>query len=283
MSGPRIGIALGGGGARGMAHVPVLEALDDLGVVPHAMAGTSIGAIFAAGYCGGLRGEDLRSIATDTFRDRNRVAALLWKLRPRRLSDLFASQGLMQFDAMRVLETFIGSNIPESFDALKVPLSVVATDFYGCREMRLRAGDLRRAVAASMAIPALFKPVLVGDLVMVDGGIVNPIPYDALPETVDIVIASDVIGSPLPRKGRTIPRAGDALFGATQILMQSIMQAKLKTRAPDVLVKADIPGYRVLDFLKTEEILAAAEPLRETVKRDVGAAIEAFQRRRAAS
>jgi NTE family protein len=278
MTAPRIGIALGGGGARGMAHVPVLEALDDLGVRPAAMSGTSIGAIFAAGYAGGLSGEALREIATTTFRDRNAVLARLWKLRPRRFGDFFGSPGLMQFDALRVLETFVGESIPDSFEELEIPLSVIATDFYACCAVTLAQGSLPSAVAASMAIPALFKPVNYEDRVLVDGGIVNPLPFDALPPDLDIVVASDVVGSPMPRKGRRIPRAGDALFGSIQVLMQSITVEKLKNRAPDILVKPDIPGYRVLDFLKTEEILARAEPMREQVKRELAAMIERFEK-----
>lgn len=277
MTTPRIGLALGGGGARGMAHVPVMEALDDLGIVPHAIAGTSIGAIFGAGYAGGLSGENLREISTETFRDRNAVFSRLWKLRPRRFGDIFGTPGLMQFDAGKVVHHFIGAHIPETFEELKIPLTLVATDFFRCREARMESGALHAAVAASIAIPALFKPVLLGERVMVDGGLVNPLPFDALPEDIDIVIASDVVGSPMPRKGKTIPGAGDAVFGATQILMQSITLEKLKTRQPDILVKPDIAGFRVLDFMKTAKILAAAEPMREMVKRRISAAIETFE------
>ncbi len=283
MSGPRIGLALGGGGARGMAHVPVIEAFGDLGIVPHAISGTSIGAIFGAGFASGLDGESLREISEATFRDRNAVLARLWKLRPRRLGDLFGNPGIIQFDAGKVLEQFVGAHIPETFADLRVPLAVVATDFYRCREVTLSSGPLHAAVAASMAIPALFKPVMVEGQVMVDGGLVNPLPFDALPEDIDIVVASDVVGSPIPRKGRAMPGATDAVFGATQILMQSITQEKLKSRQPDILVKPDIAGYRVLDFTKTDRILAAAEPMRETTKRRIDAAVEAFERRRGAA
>ncbi|WP_186386984.1 MULTISPECIES: patatin-like phospholipase family protein [unclassified Stappia] len=277
----RIGLALGGGGARGMAHVPVMEAFDDLGIRPAAIAGTSIGAIFGAAFATGLDGAALREISQATFADRNAVLARLWKLRPRRLGDLFGNPGIMQFNALKVLEQFVGQHIPASFEELQTPLTLIATDFYLCREVRLQQGSLHHAVAASIAIPALFKPVTVEGRIMVDGGLVNPLPFDALPPDMDIVVASDVVGSPIPRKGRNLPGAGDAVFGATQILMQSIVQEKLKNRQPDVLVKPDISGFRVLDFMKTGTILEAAEPMRETVKRQVAAAIEAFEAGRA--
>jgi len=278
MATPRIGLALGGGGARGMAHVPVIEALDDLGMVASAVTGTSIGAIFAAGYAGGLSGEDLREVSKQTFKDRNAVFSRLWKLRPRRFGDIWGSPTIMQFDAGKVVEHFVGQHLPETFDEVRMPLTLIATDFFQCREARLTEGAVHTAVAASIAIPALFKPVLVGERIMVDGGLVNPLPFDALPEDIDIVIASDVVGSPMPREGRTIPGAGDAVFGATQILMQSITHEKLRNRQPDILVKPDIAAFRVLDFMKTEKILAAAEPMRETVKRRIDAAVEAFER-----
>src|SRR5690606_38220394 len=276
MTTPRGGLALGGGGARGMAHVPVLEAFDDLGIRPHAIAGTSIGAIIGAGYAGGLSGEDIRALAVATFRDRNAVLARLWKLRPKRLADLFGGGGLMQFDAGKVVEIFIGDAVPDTFEALRIPLVVLATDYSGCRAVDLRSGPLKRAISASIAIPALFRPVPLGGRLMIDGGIVNPLPFDALPQDCDLLVAVDVVGSPVPRKGRKVPSLTDSLFGSTQILMQTIITEKLKSRRPDILIRPDIESFRVLDFLKTAKVLEAAEPPREAVKRELDAAIRAF-------
>lgn len=266
MTTPRIGLALGGGGARGLAHIHVLEALDEMGIVPAAIAGSSIGAIIGAGYAGGICGTEMRGLATAMFRKRTEALGRLWQLRPRRFADLFAGGGLAQFDATRVLEVFAGPSIPRDFADLKIPLSVVATDFYDCREVALRTGDLHQAVAASIAIPVLFKPVVVGQRVMIDGGVVNPLPFDALPDGLDIVIAVDVVGSPSPRNGRHFPSASDSIFGATQILMQTITAEKLKTRQPDILIKPDTNSFRVLNFLKAEEILRASEPIKVEVQ-----------------
>lgn len=278
MTHPRIGVALGGGGARGLAHIPVLEAFDDLGVRPHAMAGTSIGALLGAAYAGGMPGEAMRSFAEETFRDRNAVLARLWKLRPKRFADLFGGGGLMQFEALKVLEVFVGDAIPASFDDLKIPLAVIATDFFGCRELDLREGDLHAAVAASIAIPALFRPMTIGERTVIDGGVVNPLPFDALPKSCDLIVAVDVVGSPIPRRKRQAPSAMDALFGATQILMQTITSQKLKNRKPDIVVRPDIDSFRVLDFLKAGQVLEAAEPNREKVKRQLAEAIEAHEK-----
>ena len=278
MASPRIGLALGGGGARGLAHVPVLEAFDDLGIRPHAIAGTSIGALIGAGYAGGMSGDDIRDYIEKTLSDRNAALARLWQLRPKRFADIFGSGGMMQFDAQRVLEVFAGDAIPKTFEELKTPLAVLATDFYGCREVDLRSGPLHPAVAASIAIPALFKPVTIQDRIMIDGGVVNPLPFDALPQACDFVVAVDVVGSPIFRGKTPHPSAGDSLFGATQILMQTVIAEKLKSRRPDILVRPEIEAFRVLDFLKARKIMDVAQPLRETVKRQIEKSIKAIEK-----
>lgn len=261
MSYPRIGLALGGGGARGMSHILVLEAFDALGIRPHAIAGTSIGAVFGAAYASGLTGAQIRQIAMDKFADRNAVLSNLWKLRPKRISDLFQGN-VVQFDPLKVLSIFIAEHIPETFEELEIPLRVLTTDFYGCSEVDIDSGDLLPAIAASIAIPAVFRPVKRGERVLIDGGVVNPLPFDRLPVDTDIVVAVDVVGSPVPRSGRQFPTSMDTIFGTSQILMQSIIAEKLKRRHPDLLLKPEHDNVRVLDFLKTKQILERAEPLR---------------------
>ncbi|WP_321499183.1 patatin-like phospholipase family protein [Breoghania sp.] len=266
MASPRIGLALGGGGARGLAHIPVLEALDEMGVKPVAVAGASIGSIMGGAYCSGLSGAEIREVATSTFRKRSDALARVWKLRPARFVDWFAGGGFAQFNALRVLEVFVGSKLPREFADLKIPLTVVAADFYDCKEVAIRSGDLHQAIAASIAIPVVFKPVAFENRVMVDGGVVNPLPFDLLPNDLDVVIAVDVVGAPVPRKGRTIPSAADSVFGATQILMHTITSQKLKTSPPDILIRPDLDSFRVLNFLKAEEILRACEPVKEELR-----------------
>ncbi len=145
--GLRIGLALGAGGARGFAHIPVLEALDELGVTPVVVSGASIGAVMGAGYCAGMSGTEIRSYVEDLFKRGSDVIGRLWKVRPRTARELFASGGwsFSQLDAERVLEAFLPEQIPRDFSALKIPLKIVASDFYGWRETVLEEGDLRKA------------------------------------------------------------------------------------------------------------------------------------------
>ncbi|MFC6655351.1 patatin-like phospholipase family protein [Roseibium salinum] len=262
---PRIGLALGGGGARGLAHIPVLEALDDLGLKPTRIAGSSIGAIMGAAYASGLSGEEVRQIALEIFADRNSVLSRLWQLRPRRIADVFRP-GPVQFDPERVLEVFLASYLPDRFEDLHIPLRVLATDFYGCEEVDFETGPLLPAIAASIAIPAIFRPVRLDGRILIDGGVVNPLPFDGLRATCDIVIAVDVVGAPVPRANKDDISMLDSLFGSSQILMQTITNQKLKIDQPDILVRPPHDAIRVLDFMKAEHILNTAESLRETTK-----------------
>lgn len=270
---PRIGLALGGGGARGLAHVHVLEAFDELGVRPAAIAGTSIGAIVGAGYAAGMSGTEVRETVLDAFRRPGEVWSKVWQLRPKRFTDLLGG-GLVQFDPERVLDLFLPTSLPERFEDLAIPLAVVAADFYACREVEIAAGPLRRAIAASIALPIVFRPVEIDGVAMIDGGVVNPLPFDRLPGDVDVVVAVDVVGGPVRPADRSYPNARESIFGASQILMQSVIAEKLKSRRPDILVRPAVDIFRVLDFLKAAAIVRATAPVKDEVKRKVEAALE---------
>ncbi|EAV43323.1 hypothetical protein SIAM614_06053 [Stappia aggregata IAM 12614] len=263
---PKIGLALGGGGARGLAHIPVLEALDDLGIKPVRINGTSIGALMGAAYASGRSGQEIRDIALEIFADRNSVLSRLWQLRPRKLADMFRG-GPVQFDPLRVLEVFVSDYLSETFEDLEIPLRMLATDFYRCEEVDFESGPLLPALAASIAIPAVFRPVRYDDRFLIDGGVVNPLPFDGLRATCDIVIAVDVVGAPVPREDKDDISMLDSLFGSSQILMQTITKQKLKSDQPDILVSPPHDSIRVLDFMKAESILDKAESLR-TVTRE---------------
>jgi NTE family protein len=268
--GLRVGLALGAGGARGYAHIPVLEALDELGIKPVVISGASIGSIIGAGYSAGMSGAEIRTYIHDLFRRGSDVLGRLWKIRPRTTArELFASGAwsIGQFDAERVLENFLPDAIPRDFADLQIPLKIVACDFYGWRETVLEEGDLRKALAASIAIPVLFRPVLLEDRVMVDGTVFNPLPFDLVTRHTDIVIAVDVIGGPKGPANK-LPTPTEAVFGTTQLLMRAILSEKLRQpHAPQILVRPEINSFRLLDFRKAGTILKAADPVKDEVKR----------------
>ncbi|MEF2070246.1 patatin-like phospholipase family protein [Consotaella aegiceratis] len=274
MSADPIALALGGGGARGLAHIHVLEALDDLGVKPTAIAGSSIGAIIGAAYAAGMSGAEIRDYALANLTS-GQIASRLWRTRPPNFSEFFADGGfrLGQLNAKRVLTAFLPGRVPASFEDLTIPLIVVATDFYAGRECAIDTGDLMVALAASAGIPALFRPVSREGAILIDGGITNPLPFDLLQDKADFVVAVDVTGGPEGDPGQ-IPTPLDAMFGASQLMMQSIIETKLKIRPPDLLVRPAVSGFGVLDFFKAPTILAATQSAREEVKRAVAARLE---------
>ena len=276
MSDPRIGLVLGGGGARGVAHIAVLDALQDLGLKPAVIAGSSMGSIVGAGAAAGLSAGEIRERLIAAFGTRGVVMSRLWRLRPRTFGQLFGSDGLGpgKLDAERVIGAFIDDAIPERFDHLKLPFVAVATDFYGGVEAHIATGNLLKAVAASCALPGIFRPVVIDGRVMVDGSILNPVPVDALPEKVDIMIAVDVVSFPEPRDGRAGPGAMEAMTGSAQLMMQQIMIPKLERHPPDLLIRPPIGAFHVMDFLRTREILDVCEPIREDIKRKISRLIE---------
>jgi NTE family protein len=261
-----VAVALGGGGARGLAHIAVLEALDALGVRPCAIAGSSIGAIVGAAYAAGFSGSDLRLHAEEMFRNRMRLARRLLRSRARRrvrtFSD-FAHPALL--DAERFLEAFWPQGIPTTFEELPIPFLAVATDFRLRREAVLSSGPLRPAVAGSMAIPGLVRPVAYGDSYLIDGGLVNPLPYNHLVGRADIIVAVDVSGSSNGRERGRPPSPFETIIVASQIMMNAISARMLAEQPPDVLVSPAVRQYLALDLFKAKHIFAAGDACREEV------------------
>src|SRR5579883_2619020 len=173
----RLGIALGGGGAKGLAHVLMLEALDELGMRPACLAGTSIGAVLGVLYCSGMSGRDIRGLITGMVpRDDDSLRGVASNRRFFRWLEFIAPQfdgtGLLRTE--RFISRLFESVGAASFDQLAIPLRVVAADFWSREEVVLDSGPLRPAVQASMSLPGVFSPVVIGGRVLVDGGAGNP-------------------------------------------------------------------------------------------------------------
>lgn len=275
---PTVAVAFGGGGARGLAHIHVIEALDELGIRPVAIAGSSIGAIIGAGMAAGLSGQEIRDHTLATVGRRKEVVNRLWSLRPSSFSQAVTNGFRVgQFNIERILPAFLPESLPKDFSGLDIPLKVMTTDYYGQAERVCQSGDLPQALAASAALPVLFKPVRIDGRVMIDGGIYNPVPFDHLTGLADIVIGVDVVGGP-DGDGETMPSWIDSLFGASQLLMQSIIAMKMKAHPPDILLRPEVNRFRVMDFLKAQEVLAATAPVKEQLKAALDAAFEAKSR-----
>jgi len=272
-SGPRIAVALGSGGARGLSHILVLEALDELGVRPAALAGASIGAMFASVYAAGMPAKELRQLINHTLRNRGEVMKRLLAARVGRISHLFAGLGNpVLVDAEQLVAGFLPEIVPQDFEQLGIPLQVVATDYWGRCERMFEHGPIRPAVAASLAIPGLMRPVQHGGHTLVDGGAVNPLPFDLLRARADLVLAVDITGGH-GAETRGVPAPFEAMFATLQIMASSIVGEKLKSGAPDVLIRPNVHDFRVLDFFRATAIFKAAEPAKDEVKRRLEAVL----------
>jgi NTE family protein len=264
----KVGVALGGGGAKGLAHVPMLAVFDELGIEVSAISGSSIGAVIGALYAAGIPAREICNGIKELNPEESEW--MLGRMLPRSMVggwlDLvgmdFGGKGLVRAD--KSLEALADAIKVSTFEELEVSLRVVAADFWTREQVVFDTGPLIPAVSASMALPGLLKPVEIGDRVLVDGGTVNPLPYDLLADDCDVVVAIDVMG----KRARDdeedrVPSPAEAIFNAYQIMQRSILREKMRQNPPTIYIEPDIVDIRVLDFLKAEEIFDQAQPSRE--------------------
>jgi NTE family protein len=275
---PTVAIALGGGGARGIAHVLALEALDEMSIRPVAVSGTSMGAVIGAAYAAGLKAHDIRAHILRILRNRSDVVGKLFRARVGRFADLVlrGRGNPVLLDPEIFLDLFWPTGVPQSFEDLESEMLVVATDYTDRNEIVFRSGLLAPAVAGSMAIPGLFRAVEQDGRVLIDGGAVNPLPYDLLFDSADIVVAIDVTFGGRSRTRRT-PSPLESMFGAAQIMQGAITAQKIKRRPPDVLIRPKVEPYGLLDFFRAGQILRAAESSKEELKLALDSRIQAFR------
>jgi NTE family protein len=268
-------LALGGGGARALANIPVLEALDDMELRPAAIAGTSLGALIGAAYAAGMSGKEMRRHVLALAHNRGATFSRLIAARAAPLSGWLAApfRNPMLVDAGKFCDLFLPADIPDRFEKLDIPLAVVATDLYGRQQQVFTAGALRPALAASMAIPGLVKPVAADGRVLVDGAAVNPVPFDLLRGRADVIVAVDCAGGPAEQRG--VPDPWESLFATIQVMGQAIVAEKLKAGGPDLLLRPHVGTFRLLDFFHASAILRAAEPIKAEVRKRLPALLTA--------
>jgi NTE family protein len=256
----RIGVALGAGGAKGLSHIAFLQALDELGVRPVVIAGASIGAVIGAFYAAGVSGDRLAHLVKEIgFRDLYKIALDFSILSQ---SAIFKGKGV---------EDFLSREIPaRTFEELQIPLMVVATNFWDRRPLVFENGNLITAIRASTAMPAIFEPVCLNDMVLIDGGAVNPLPYDLIRQECDLTIAIDVSGEKTYAPGNPVPNMVESILSTFQVMQAAIVEAKKQLSPPDIYVKPALTNIRVLDFYRYKEILAGVQDevqgFKETLK-----------------
>jgi NTE family protein len=268
-------LALGGGGARGLAHIAIFEALDELGRKPVAIAGTSIGSLLGAAYAAGMSGREIRRFVFRLVHDRGEVFRRLIATRASTFAGLFnfgfGSAALV--DAEKFCRQFLPKRVPSEFDELAIPLMIMATDLHRRQPVAFSSGALRPALAASIALPTVMRPVVIEDRVLIDGGATNPLPFDQLRGRADVIVAVDISGEPMEAR-RDIPNAWECLLTTILVMGGAIIAEKVKHGAPDLMVRPNVGSFRSLDFLQANAILRAAQPVKAELKEKLTALIE---------
>ena len=253
----RVGLALGGGGARGIAHVGALDTLTRAGIEVDLVAGVSAGAIVGAGYCAGLPADNMVEMAEE----------IGWH---RLLRPTFPTLSL--FDTSPLEDLVTRQTGCRTFADLQIPLAVVACDILTGAQVVLEEGDLGVAVRASAAFPGLFSPIEHGEQLLVDGGVVNNLPVSVLKERgCDYVIAVDLVPPPaeMPRPTNLMD-----IWQMTMFLM--VRGTQPPPEEIDCLIAPAVGGFSFADFGRRQELLdlgrQAAERVLDQLRQDVGSA-----------
>ncbi len=268
LPGESFSLALGGGAAKALAHIPVIEAFDDLGIELQVIAGTSMGAIIGGLYASGMTGKEIRAYSIDLFEKRRSLFKRLFTGGSSTWSSLLSFSNPAIIDSRSLFEAVLPDVLPNTFAELPIPLRIVATDFHAQSQVVISDGPLLPAIAASSALPVLLTPVKLKGRVLIDGGFVNPTPFDVLRDASRYTVAVDVTASQSPGDG-TVPGPLDTWIGAFQITLHSLVAEKLKRETPDLLIRPNVSAFGALDFYRIDEILNASEPTKELVKRGI--------------
>jgi len=266
---PSVALALGGGGARGIAHILMLEVFDELGIRPKIIAGTSIGALYGAAYASGLNAHQIRAYTEETLGRRFDLVRQLFAARSEPVQRLLRVLPLRSslLNPAALLDLLFPGQVAKDFAALQIPLKIVATNLASHEAMVLDSGPLRPAVAASIAIPVLFSPVIIEGRTLVDGGLANPLPFDLIDGAADVTVAIDVNAKTAEADIGPRPTAVEVIVQSIQILQKSVTRERLRYRRPDILIEVAVDHFGVLEFTRPHEILEAAKPAKAELRR----------------
>ncbi|MFN2124575.1 MAG: patatin-like phospholipase family protein [Candidatus Promineifilaceae bacterium] len=259
----RIGLVLGGGGMRGLAHIGVLKALEEAGIKIDMLAGTSMGGVIGSLYAAGLSVAEIET----------KVLELTTSASIRRLLDIHLNyRGFVRGERIyNLIADTIGPDI--TFADLDLPLKMVATDVVTGCEVILDQGKVVDAVRATISIPFVFKPVEQANMTLVDGGILNNVPTDVARKMgADIVIAVDVMPDfSLNTPGQTLieqpidppslPNFLQETFHVVYIMISAMTRLKLEAYPPDILLRPAIAPEidLLLGYDRAEEVITAGE------------------------
>ncbi len=259
-----IGLALGSGSARGLAHIGVLKVLEREGIPINAISGASIGALIAGLYAAGVPLEDLESIALKATR-----RTVLSFIDP-----IPSLKGLMLGKKIQeLLRSFIGS---ADFSELKIPVALVATDILTGEEVVFKNnGDVVDAIRASISIPVVFVPVRVGERTLVDGGVVNPVPVDTVtsldPRAVPVAVS---VIPKVEHKQAERPTTVDIFLNAFDIMQQRLYE--MNKSLARIVIEPDVSFASGIEFWEARRIIERGEQAALKAVPDIKRALKPF-------
>ena len=277
MSKPYLGLALGGGGSRGVAHIGALQALHSSGISPDIIAGTSSGSTIGAMYAATLdpfwiENRFRKFMETDLFFkfrsgsliDGRNEETFLEKVTTKVKQHYMVALGLNKsFVAKReVIEKAVNFLVPcNAFSELKIPMEIVAVDIQSGEEIIYHEGNLKESIIQSSSIPGFFEPTLKDEKIIVDGGVSSPIPIETLKNKVSIIMAVDITNSMLkPLKSPNMIE----IMRRSDIITSLKLKAKLSSEA-DILVKPDVAGIHWSDFENFNKLLYSGKSATEKI------------------
>jgi NTE family protein len=240
----KIGLALGGGAARGFAHIGVIKALESQGIVPDIVVGTSAGSLVGALYASGYDGFALQKLALNM----DEAAISDWSV------PLFAKMsGVFKGEALQNYVNKTVNNLP--LEKMKIPFGAVATDLNSGQPVLFQRGNTGLAVRASSAVPSVFQPVKIGSHLYVDGGLVSPVPVRFAREMgADFVIAVNISAQP---EVQAASSSVDVVLQTFAIMGQSINRYELKDA--DVVIQPGLGSMKGNDFAGRNLAILAGE------------------------
>ncbi|PUE07157.1 esterase [Limnohabitans sp. T6-5] len=256
----RIGLALGGGAARGFAHLGVIQVLEEAGLRPSLVVGTSAGSLVAALYASGKTTQELRHVA-ETMEE----AEITDWMMP------IVNRGALRGEALaRYVNNQVGGKLIEQ---MKIPLGIVATDLKNGNAVTFRLGNTGSAVRASSAVPAVFQPVRIGEREYVDGGLVAPVPvHQAREMGANFVIAVDISSDP---EGNPSGDTFQILLQTFAIMGKSINSLALKNA--EFVVRPPLMGFKSADFTVRRRSIEAGRSAMQAQLPQLRARIAAFE------
>jgi NTE family protein len=265
---PRIGLALAAGGAKGVAYIPFLEALEEMDVTISAIAGSSVGSLIGGLYASGVTTSEM--------------VGILEEFKPGQLNRFFRinwfGRGLISGESVR---DFLERNLKvHTFEETHIPFTTVATDYWRREQVVFRSGSLVDAIRASTAVPAVFEPAVMGDRMLIDGGVTNTLPYELIRDQCDILVGLDVSNRSTNPDRTDVPRAAVMVLNTFRILTDNLTRHKIEYEPLDLYFRVMLPTVEMLDFHKYKQIFTDVQPEVEKFRGELQETLDSYHGRR---